>query len=166
LAGVVRAAQGHPVPPDSLHITLAFLGSVPEGEIGKVEAVATRVASEIEPAPVQVTLETIDYWKKAELLCATARAAAGADSPGGSRLAAAALAEVLKSRLSAAGFSPDLKPFRPHVTLARKVAHGSHRLAMQSVIWTFTEFALVESRTDPQGAKYQVLRTFPWVRAV
>jgi 2'-5' RNA ligase len=31
------------------------------------------------------------------------------------------------------------------------------------VFWSFTEFALIESRTEAQGAVYRVLRSFPLV---
>jgi len=32
---------------------------------------------------------------------------------------------------------------------------------MQSVLWSFTGFALVESRTESNGSVYTVLQTFP-----
>jgi hypothetical protein len=33
----------------------------------------------------------------------------------------------------------EIKPFRAHVTPARKVPHGSHDRSMQSVLWSFTD---------------------------
>jgi 2'-5' RNA ligase len=72
----------------------------------------------------------------------------------------------LKSALSGEGITPDLKPFRAHVTLARKVpaevmVAPSRRRAVPSVLWTFTHFVLVESRTGPSGALYSVLSSWP-----
>lgn len=72
-----------------------------------------------------------------------------------------ALASALKCELTAAGFTPDPKPFRPHVTLARKVPPGTPDRAMQSVLWSCAEFALVESRTGPGGSSYSVLNSWP-----
>jgi 2'-5' RNA ligase len=116
-----------------------------------VEAIANEVAR----APVQVIFDAIEYWKKPKLICATARPAAAVNASAG------ALAGALKSHLTGAGFTPDLKPFRAHVTLARKVPRGSHDRTMQSVLWSFTEIVLVESRTEPEGAVYRVLTPFP-----
>ncbi|MFL6602951.1 MAG: 2'-5' RNA ligase family protein [Steroidobacteraceae bacterium] len=192
---VVLVCGGRPMPPENFHVTLAFVGSVPESSVAKVEAVGYQVAAEAERAPVQITMDAIEYWKKAKVVCATAQARQSAgdlgpddtrnrhgDEPAGQRIQdqreqrrlpsdtagagarfADALAFALKSRLTAAGFTPDLKPFHPHVTLARKVPHGSRDRAMQSVSWRFTEYALVESRTQMQGAVYRVLESFSLV---
>jgi 2'-5' RNA ligase len=153
---VVFASGGRAVPPENFHITLAFVGSVAESSVAKVEAVGDRVAAEVERTPVLVTLDAIEYWRKAHVVCATAQVQRNA----GAGLADI-LATALQSRLTAGGFTPDLKPFRAHVTLARKVSHGTHVHTMQSVFWSFTEFALIESRTEAQRAVYRVLETFP-----
>ena len=141
--------------PESLHVTLAFLGAVPDADLGKVEAIAAEVASKAEHAPVQLAFNAIEYWKKPQVICATAPV------PTAGASLADALATTLKSRLVAAGFTPDLKPFRAHATLVRKVPRGTYDHALRPVIWSFTDFALVESRTEPQGAVYRVLRSFP-----
>ena len=169
------------MPAENFHVTLAFVGSVPESRVAKVEAVGHQVAAEVARTPVRLTMDAIEYWKKAKVVCATAGVpvSAGAWPPGaarapvpqsagarppdttGARLADT-LSTALKSRLTAAGFTPDLKPFRAHVTLARKVPHGTHGGSVPPVSWIFTEFALVESRTESQGAVYRVLGSFPW----
>jgi RNA 2',3'-cyclic 3'-phosphodiesterase len=154
---VVLASSGRPTPPENFHITLAFVGSVPESSVAKVEAVGHEVAAETGWAPVKLILDAVEYWKKAKVVCATARAS---QHGGGQAGFADALATALKSRLTAAGFAPDLKPFRAHVTLARKLPHGTQDRALQSVLWTFTQFALVDSRTEAHGSMYTVVQTF------
>jgi 2'-5' RNA ligase len=153
---VISAAGGRPVLPQSLHVTLAFLGAVPDADLGKVAAIAAEVANKAERTPVQLAFNAIEYWKKPQVLCATAPAPAAGTS------LADALATTLKSRLVTAGFTPDLKPFRAHVTLVRKVPRGTYDRTLAPVLWSFTEFALVESLTEPGGAVYRVLKTFPW----
>ena len=138
------------MPPQHFHVTLAFLGSVAEARVTEVTAVAQQVATS--SSSVQIVLDSVEFWRKARVLCATSLV--------GSRRGGVELAETLKSTLVAAGFAPDLKPFRPHVTLARKVQPGIRDVAMTPVLWTFSEFALVESRTQTNGPDYRPLAFF------
>ena len=109
-----------PVAPESLHVTLAFLGHRPEEEIERVAAV---VADSAGPAP----------W--VELLDPVARPPRGrarvfalpALSPG-----AEALQAGVSQGLGEAGlYQPEKRPFWPHVTVARvrPETRGSRRPA-------------------------------------
>jgi 2'-5' RNA ligase len=71
-----------------------------------------------------------------------------------------ALARALAEETASAGFSPDLKPFRPHVTVARKVARAPRSSAMSAVEWRFDSFALIESRTLETGPVYSVVESY------
>ena len=151
----VRSGGGRPVPSLSLHTTLNFLGSVPERRIQDLSSIARRVAgaSAVGAAPLLLEFDHIEYWKKPRILCVVAQG----ESP-----QVLALADALAKEAVGAGFNPDLKPFRPHVTLARKVSHPIPTTNMDPVVWRLTEFALVESRTEPGGSAYRVLASFPW----
>jgi RNA 2',3'-cyclic 3'-phosphodiesterase len=148
----VLACRGRLTPSENFHVTLAFLGSVAAHRLPDVQRVADEVARMPPHLPIRLTFDRIEYWKKAKVLCATASASSSA---------AESLAQAVKSRLVAAGFTPDLKPFRAHVTLARKVPSGTHEQAMHSVRWSFSSWALAESRTGPAGSLYSVLHS--WV---
>lgn len=173
----VRSARGaRPVALESLHVTLAFLGAVPEASVCAVREIARQVAREGgsaavrgEPAhapleerpemrpeaplaaPLDVTLDTLEHWRRAQLLCAT-----GSRKP----TRVIALAGRLRAALSAGGFRPDLKPFRPHVTLARQVRSVLTGAPLPTVTWDFDAFALIESRTEREGASYSVVDTW------
>lgn len=165
----LQAGGGRLVPAFNFHVTLVFVGSVAEARMqdlvkiaGEVSA-AARGSREFGSGPLQVAFDAVEYWRKPKIICATA---------GMPSAAASALSEALGTGLLAAGFTPDLKilwsvgghqiqEFRPHVTLARKVAHPIHPIGIQPVLWSFTDFALVDSRTEPNGSVYTVLRTFP-----
>jgi RNA 2',3'-cyclic 3'-phosphodiesterase len=112
-----------PVAPESLHVTLAFLGYRPEREI---EAIGAAVGESVAPAP----------W--VELRAPEPRPPRGrarlyalpAISPG-----AEALQAGLEQRLVSEGFyEPEKRPFWPHVTVARvrPEARGSRRPAVVS----------------------------------
>jgi 2'-5' RNA ligase len=112
-----------PAAPESLHITLAFLGYRPEGEI---ERIAAAVAESTAPAP-WVELHDPEQRPprgRARLF------ALPAISPG-----AEMLQTGLGQRLVDEGFyKPEKQPFWPHVTVARvrPEARGSRRPAVVS----------------------------------
>ena len=168
----LRSCGGRPVPVQSLHVTLAFLGAVPEGRVPELDRIARRVA-DVFPADAQPLLLTFDrlvHWERPQILCALGpEEPAAAQAPGAPRdtdaASAPALSATLKNETAAAGFSPDLKPFRGHVTVARKVTHAPSELALQPVLWRFDAFALIESRTDPAGPVYSVIESYLLVKA-
>lgn len=157
----VSASGGRPVSAQGLHATLAFLGSVPEPRIAELEAIGRRVAATFSAgrgahaAPPQLIFDRIEHWQKPQIICATV----GAES-GEAVAIVDALAEALKRETIGAGFAPDLKPFRAHVTIARKVARTTPMLDMHSVPWSCTGFALVESRSAAGGAIYSVINSW------
>jgi len=145
--------SGRLVPVENLHLTLAFLGAVPEAALQSLEELAAASArTGARETPLEVAFDRIDYWRKAQLLCAASQHAS---------VAAGEFAERLKRDLVAGGFAPDLKPFRPHVTVARKVPRAPQALAMSRVAWSFSGFALIESHTRASGSLYSVLAS--WV---
>jgi RNA 2',3'-cyclic 3'-phosphodiesterase len=133
-----------PVPAKNFHLTLAFLGAVPLSRLDALSEVAAQCAQEFasrnppspQSPPIELTLDTLEHWRKPQILCATA-----SQTPP----SAIALAESLQRALTAQGFTPDLKPFRAHATLARKVRHVTRELRIEPVRWRFREFHLVES---------------------
>ena len=150
----VSSSGGRPVPSLSLHTTLSFLGSVPERRIQDLGSIARSVASAASASgavPLVLKFDQVEYWKKPHILCVVAQG----ESP-----LVLALADALAKETAGAGFNPDLKPFRPHVTLARKVSRPTPTTDMDPVVWRFTEFALVESRTEPGGSAYRVVASF------
>jgi len=157
----VRSCGGRPVATHNLHATLLFLGSVAQSRVAELMAIAARAAVDVarnvavDSASSGFSFDRVAFWKKAHVLVATTGSTGGAGD-----VVAGALVEVLQRETIGAGFAPDLKPFRPHVTLARKVAFLKTELTMQPVRWPFTDFALVESRTDPDGPVYTVLESY------
>ena len=161
----VSACAGRPVPARNLHATLVFLGAVAEQRIRDLEAIADRVAVTVGEearvahsrladangrAPCDLVFDRIEHWEKPRVLVAAA-------SPSTGLALAGALAAKLFEATSNAGFAPDLKPFRAHVTVARKVARLTHSPDMLPVRWPVTGFALVESLTLPEGPLYSVI---------
>jgi 2'-5' RNA ligase len=157
-ARAVRHSGGRPVPAANLHVTLAFLGAVPQSRVAELRQVArAQAASCARERPIALTFERLGHFRQAQVLCAFAAAEDSA--------AAQLLASALQDASAAAGFNPDLKPFRAHVTVARKVAHASAPAVLRPIVWEFTAFALVDSRTEPGGPVYSVVETYSLVEA-
>jgi len=66
----------------------------------------------------------------------------------------------LNVQLRAAGLPVDDRPHVPHVTLLRNTA-GGEIPACEPVRWPVSEFVLVKSVTEPEGAHYEVIRRWP-----
>ena len=146
------AIPGRLVAPHNYHLTLAFLGGVAQSRFETVFGVGARCARAVGAAgsvPITVTLDALDHWRKPQVLVATS-----SETPP----AAAALSESLKRVLIAEGFSPDLKPFRVHATVARKVLRVTRELHIEPVRWRFEALHLIESAS---GSVYSTLQK--WV---
>lgn len=148
-----------PVAPESLHVTLAFLGYRPEKEIERIAAVVRERAG---PAP---WVELRDPVRRPPRGRARLYALP-ALSPG-----AEALQAGVEEGLAEAGFyEPEKRPFWPHVTVARvrPEARGSRRPAVVSEApgpipeelaepRIAVRMALYRSVLKPTGALYEPL---------
>jgi 2'-5' RNA ligase len=142
---------------------LLFLGSVVESRVAEVRAIGGRAAAAIaavvaeavgtdDPSAPRLTFDRVEFWKKPHVLVTTTSVAAGAGHS-----IASALVGVLQRETLSAGFAPDLKPFRAHVTVARKVTSVDQTLEMPAVQWPVTGLTLVESVTLAEGPRYDAI---------
>lgn len=152
LAAWLRAVS---VPPENVHATLCFIGACPEERLDALLAVGGSVRG----APATLQFNSYEYWTKARVLCATAAEDA--------RGAANALAREIGDRATAAGFTPDVKPFRPHLTLARK-ADPSLVAALDwpqpiepGLVVRCEKFVLMRSDRGERGSIYSVVKSWP-----
>ena len=107
--GELRDPALRPVPRESLHITLAFLGYRPEREIERLEAIVTSLSAATAPLLRLEDPVAKPSLKRPRLF------ALPADSP-----ASVALQGELEEKLVAERlYKPEKRPFWPHVTVAR-----------------------------------------------
>ncbi|HEX4389805.1 MAG TPA: RNA 2',3'-cyclic phosphodiesterase [Steroidobacteraceae bacterium] len=151
VAGEVADAAGRGLPPRNLHATLAFLGSVPQERLGELASLAREVAAAWPGGAPGLRFRQIEHWARVSILVVTAE---DEDER------AHALARALKDACVRGGFAPDLKPFRAHVTVARKVMQARAARSLPELTWRFTSFALIESDTRPGGSVYSVRESF------
>lgn len=131
------------MPAERLHLTLHFLGAVPRERVP-----ALRAALALPFAPFALTLSRPALW-------------AGGIAVLEPALIPPALAD-LRAALGAAllhvGLAAEARPWRPHLTLARRAAGATPPARCAAPCWRVSSFALVESRL-PAG--YTVLQRYP-----
>lgn len=142
LRGAGRHAQ--PVHCDDVHMTLQFLGNVPEERIPALE----KVASELVASEFQITLTHLGCWSRPRVAwCA----------PDETPAALTKLVSDLGRLLADVGYPPEHRPYRAHLTLARKVRSMPETRLAAPIVWKAREFVLVESRAVAEPPRYQVL---------
>jgi 2'-5' RNA ligase len=135
--------------PESLHMTLAFLGDVETGHLQGLVKAADAVRSH----RFALQLDRLEHWRKPQVICLL---------PSAFPTGLGQLAADLAAQLRQAGFDLEKRPYRPHLTLARNAAclPANSRL-IKPIFWQSTAFLLVESDRDTQGAHYTVLKSWP-----
>ncbi|HET8862952.1 MAG TPA: RNA 2',3'-cyclic phosphodiesterase [Solirubrobacterales bacterium] len=148
-----------PVRPESLHITLAFLGWMPEREMGHLGGIVEASGGEAPSVELGDPVSRPERGRPRLF-------ALPADSP-----QTVALQGRLQERLVSAGlYEPEKRPFWPHVTVARvrREERGSKRPALVSKLpgavpqdllqpAVCRRMTLYRSELQPQGAQYTPL---------
>lgn len=138
LAGLAREmadlSQGKAVPADKIHLTLAFLGEVPDGRVREAAAAAAGVRS----GAFDLALDTLGWFRGARV------GWIGASQPVPELLA---LQSSLDTGLKERSFAGEDRAYAPHVTLARKVHRPVQRRRVEPVRWRALELTLVLSET-------------------
>jgi 2'-5' RNA ligase len=150
VSAIVREAVevdgGRAVPAKNFHLTLAFLGAVPLGRVDVLMNVAARCAEAFSGDPLSITLDTVEHWRKPQVLVATSSRSVPD---------AIDLASALTRSLTEETFVPDLKPFHAHATFARKVRRVTRDIQMPAPVhWSFTHLHLIESRSGADSSAY------------
>ena len=149
LRGVVPAGVRW-TPPENQHLTLKFLGEIPED---RVDALVGRASAKLAAlAPVELALGGFGAFpsaREARVLWLGVQRGAGA---------LARLARQLDSASRVAGVERERRPFAAHLTLGRLREPARVEIerlpAPESVAWTATEVVLYESRLAPDGARH------------
>ena len=144
---LLPCANGRPVAAQKLHLTVAFLGLVDAGFRECVE----RAAGSLSAPAFELEFRRIGYWPGPRVLWA---------APERTPEALTGLASMLRNALVACGYEPESRPFRAHVTLARKVRGPASETTHALIRWPVADFHLVESETLAQGARYRSLASW------
>jgi RNA 2',3'-cyclic 3'-phosphodiesterase len=146
---IIDPAQARKIPPANLHITLAFLGAVPSDKLTAV----MEAASQIDAAPFLLSIERVEVWRGANVLCLIPAPCSALDE----------MVERLRFNLLARQVEPDQKEFRPHITVAREWRSQSGEGPIGPLEWSAKDFVLVESEVVSGRSDYRIIGRWPLV---
>lgn len=149
LAGFGRL-PGRPTHPLDWHLTLVFIGELPDQALACVEAAAA-----FPYAPIAISLDRIGYFPGSRVLWC---------GPASTPEPLARLVSGLQTRLKSCGIEPDPRPYRPHLTLARQVRAAPDWRLSRSIGWVASELVLAYG-VSGAVPRYRIHRRYPLVPA-
>jgi 2'-5' RNA ligase len=133
------------VRPDKVHMTVHFLGAVPRERIA---ALTDALAEPFEP--FELRLDHAELWPGGI-------AVLGADTVPSEAIA---LHARLRDAIERLGLTPERRPWRPHLTLARQAQGAVPPARHEAIAWPVRGFVLVESDPRPPTG-YRVIASWP-----
>ena len=147
------------VAPDSMHLTLKFIGEQPEAKLAEMIEALEAVPR---PGPLALSFRGLGCFpneRRPRVFWV------GVESPP----ELARLAEAIDEAMERFGVERERRPFSPHLTLGR--TREGRRVELPAAVWeahrnddfsgfTATEFFLFESKLAPAGAQHTKLQTF------
>lgn len=160
-----RNSGFRPVRPESIHLTLKFLGDVEQEKLAGITAGLGELCNKVESFTFQVSgLGIFPTWDRPRTIWV------GLQYPS----ALVDLFQLVDALTTQAGFPGEGRKFSPHITLARVSEHAdslvvSRRInAVQSLSETFfgdvhiTRLTFFKSILQPGGSVYQPLSVHPF----
>jgi 2'-5' RNA ligase len=154
--------------PEGIHLTLKFLGEVPEERLEEIRRAMTRAAAQAQPFALRLgQLGAFGAPQRPRVLWA---------GIAGDLEALTHLWRALEAEITPLGFPQERNAFAPHLTLARVPEHAQRDMAkaLAEVLPRIAlpelspldvgEIALMRSLLGPGGARYQRLAAAPLAR--
>lgn len=159
-SGAVRWVQ-----PESIHVTLKFLGDVPQERVGTIVSALEQACAPMAPLTFAVAgAGCFPDARRPNVVWI------GVEDSDGRLLA---LQQAVERALNPLGYPPEGRPFRPHLTLGRtnrnapgsdlrKVGEAVSGLRIRHVAQVqVAEIVLMRSDLSPAGARYTPLAHIP-----
>jgi len=129
---------------DNWHVTLFFIGGFAEDDIPLLRTAAHK----IDCPSLDLKFESIYFWKRPKIICLFA-----------GRIPSQLLGLVrsIESIAQTFGIKPEERPYRAHMTIARKARFFEPITLAQPLELHWSAFHLIESISTPGGVQYKPL---------
>lgn len=142
---VAKTVEGKAVDRRNWHITLSYVGPIEEKFIPDLK----QRAAEIEVPSFRLNFDRLEFWPRPKLACLT-----GATVP--SELES--LVTSLNAVVQDAGVTPEIRTYRPHITVVRNARTFTTERLAQRATTEWSGFELMESVSAPGGVSYYPLK--------
>ena len=139
--------QSRLVTNSNLHLTLHFIGNTSIAEMKCLDRQARQVNAE----PFDLCVDCSGYFKKPKILWF------------GCQSVPKALYDLhrnLGELIDQCTYTPEKRPYSPHVTVARKINGEPGSILIDPVHWQVDRFVLVESISVSGGVRYEVVESY------
>jgi 2'-5' RNA ligase len=148
--------------PQSIHLTLKFLGDIAPEKVEEISRTLEAVAGE--SAPFTLRPESCGAFPSIKKMRVVWAGLAGESEP------LLELQKRVETAVAALGFEPEDRPFKPHLTLGRVKGRKGQRELRDALVanqgfraeaFDVTEVVLYKSELRPEGARYTALFRAP-----
>jgi 2'-5' RNA ligase len=147
-AAVGKACAGRATRAESIHLTLVFVGATPADRIDSLRAMMDAVRV---PA-FGFAFDRLGWFRHNRVVWA------GVASPPEPLID---LQRAVARGAARLGFSLDVRPYVPHLTLARDALRAPPATDVAPLDWNVSSFVLVASDLLPEGARHRILHETP-----
>ena len=145
---VARRSRGRAISGEHVHLTLAFLGDVAVASIPVLRSIGD--AQSLRGA--MLDFDTLGAWRASGVAWV---------APSVLPSTLVDLHATLHGALVEAGFEIESRPFRPHVTLARRCVQPHPRTQSAPIHWAVRRLCLIGSELRPEGPRHTTLAEWP-----
>ena len=142
---VARTVEGRMVDRREWHVTLVYVGDVPENEIADLQERASRIQVE----PFRLGFDRLEFWARPKVACIVAPTIPAELQ---------SLIGSLHSIVQDFGVVPNDRTYRPHITVARHARTFQTERLAQRATTEWSSFELMESVSVPGGVTYRPLK--------
>ncbi len=142
---VARTVEGKSVDRREWHVTLVYIGDIPEDQVPDL----LERASQIQVEPFSLGFDRLEFWARPKVACMIAPTIP---------VELQALIKDLHDIVQDFGVVPNDRTYRPHITVARNARTFTTERLAQRATTEWSSFELVESVSVPGGVTYRPLK--------
>ena len=142
---VARSVEGKAVDRRDWHVTLVYIGELPEEQLPDLQERASQVRVE----PFHLSFDRLEFWARPRVACLIAPTVP---------VELQSLIDTLRGISLDFGVMPEDRTYRPHITVAKRArTFATERLAQRATT-EWSSFELVESTSGPGDVTYRPLK--------